>query len=243
MNDHLNKNSIVKRKGFTLIEILIATTIFATVMIIAVATISSAVDYRTKLRELRRTSEDTQKIADIITKDVREAKGNSNGVNILGSSFTKGTVMLLCGYSACNLKNDNPANTENANTLITFSENSYSVITSIDGIAYYKRETAALPNISTADNMITFWRGIVGYNPLGARIKNNIINQTGEIQDYETSITLNGFAGSSDTDQSKYQQHFVRFLIHSETKDFASKLPGGRAKADIKSTITLRNYH
>ncbi|MEK7096352.1 MAG: type II secretion system protein [Patescibacteria group bacterium] len=231
------------KKGFTLIEILIATTIFATVMLIAVAIISSSVDYRTKLRELRRTSEDTTKIADIITQDIREAKGNTKGVTVAGSVFTKGVVTLLCDPGSCTLENDGSANIKAANTLITFSENSYSITTGFEGIAYYKKENVALAGVSTAAGVLALWRNTVGFNQTSSRTQLNIINQNGDVQDFETTIAFNGFAGSTGFETSKYQQHFIRFLVYSETKDYDQKLPGGRAKAQIKSSVALRNYH
>jgi len=70
-----------KQKGFTLIEILVATTIFALVMVITTGVVSRSSAFNSKLRVQRQIQEEILRIADMITRDIRSANasGKING--------------------------------------------------------------------------------------------------------------------------------------------------------------------
>jgi len=68
-----------KNRGFTLIEILIATAIFAMIMVITVSTFSWAAAYNGKLKEMRLTSRNGMKIAEDISSEIRLANGSPLG--------------------------------------------------------------------------------------------------------------------------------------------------------------------
>ncbi len=70
-----NTIKIKKVSGFTLVEILIGTMIFAVVMVITTGVVGQSVGYQSKIRAIRQTSEESRKLADMVTRDVREANG------------------------------------------------------------------------------------------------------------------------------------------------------------------------
>ncbi len=81
-----------KNRGFTLIEILIATAIFAMIMVITVSTFSWAAAYNGKLKEMRLTSRNGMKIAEDISSEIRLANGSPLGAKYgsnLGSNWYK----------------------------------------------------------------------------------------------------------------------------------------------------------
>lgn len=72
----MNKTSKIKKySAFTLIEILIGTMIFAVVMVITTGVVGQSVGYQSKIRAIRQTSQESRRIAEMITNDVREANG------------------------------------------------------------------------------------------------------------------------------------------------------------------------
>lgn len=220
--------------GFTLIEILIASTIFALVMIFATASISQTSNFQGKIRQSRLTSETSRKIASMITQDVREAKGGSLKAN--GVRFPKGVVLLNCVQgtdmlTSCNLKNDTAVSIDFAspvvNTLVLIKDNTYKVYYSgtHNGVRviFYK----AVDNGVTAD---------INLNGISLFDSTNIISPTST----DTIIQLAGF-GPSDASTIK-QQAFVKFEITSRTADYNNQPATARAEAVIRSMVTSRNY-
>lgn len=83
--------SIKQKKGFTLVELLVASTIFAIVMMLALATFAWAANYNTKLKQIRYVTGDGKRIISEISKDIRLANGSAN----FGSSDNLGEVTLV----------------------------------------------------------------------------------------------------------------------------------------------------
>lgn len=89
-----------KQKGFTLIEILVATAIFATVMVIVVGTFSWVAGYNNRLKETRRVGQEVRNVMDQLTRDIRLANGSGN-VKIGVTNYPIGEItLMLCGQTA-----------------------------------------------------------------------------------------------------------------------------------------------
>lgn len=88
-----------KQKGFTLIEILVATAIFATVMIIVVATFSWTAGYNNRLKETRRVGQEVRNSMDQLTRDIRMANGSGSVTNGSTSYPVGELTFLLCSQA------------------------------------------------------------------------------------------------------------------------------------------------
>ena len=70
------KHKISTKKAFTLLEILIATAIFSSVMVLTSGIISQSSGSQTKLKANREVSEESRHLADLISRDIRTAEGS-----------------------------------------------------------------------------------------------------------------------------------------------------------------------
>jgi prepilin-type N-terminal cleavage/methylation domain-containing protein len=70
MQQNKKKNT---NPGFTLLEILIATGIFAIVMVITVGIVSQSAGFQSKIRAQRQTYEEVRRLSDQISQDIRSA--------------------------------------------------------------------------------------------------------------------------------------------------------------------------
>ncbi len=105
----MNKSKNTKYSAFTLIEILIGTLIFAVVMVITTGVVGQSVGYQSKIRAIKQTSEESRKLADMITRDVREANGEftikyTNGVGLQTGEYDSGLAFFSCGQAACSAR-------------------------------------------------------------------------------------------------------------------------------------------
>lgn len=238
MNNSYQKKITTGRKGFTLIEILIATAIFATVMVIAVATISSSMDYRNKLKEIRTTSEEVQRIADMITRDVRETRGDMDKITFdntpanAKTDYKKGIILLKCNWGPSNYCQniaDSAIADSGADTMILFSKNSLSIYAVKEGKLYYLKNSTPTPDTILYDNPSDL-----------------ISNDSYIISDSSNYINLD-FGGYAPKASTVLLQPYLSFKIKSKTGPNAGDydtLPSGmRGRAEIDSSVTMRNYH
>jgi|GEM_PF-1901032 len=65
-------------KAFTLLEVLIATSIFAVVMVMTTGVISQSATYQNKTKALRDSSEEVARISEMISRDLKAASGPFN---------------------------------------------------------------------------------------------------------------------------------------------------------------------
>jgi prepilin-type N-terminal cleavage/methylation domain-containing protein len=101
-----------KSKAFTLLEILIATGIFAIVMVITVGIVSQSAGFQSKIRAQRQTYEEARRLSDQISQDIRGAATSANVISEPSASgpgevakFNNGLILLQCfGNSDCNYK-------------------------------------------------------------------------------------------------------------------------------------------
>ena len=90
-------------KGFTLIEIVIATAMFAMIMVITASTFSWAVAYNGKLKQMRLTSINGMKVAEDVSSEIRLANGSPLNTSINGNwyqnsqngDFRLGEIVLM----------------------------------------------------------------------------------------------------------------------------------------------------
>ena len=66
-------NKTCDKKGFTLIEILVSTAMFAVLMVMTTSIIIQSVGYQSKLRAIRAASQESRRIADMLTRDIHSA--------------------------------------------------------------------------------------------------------------------------------------------------------------------------
>ncbi len=78
----MNPKPLQIKKAFTLIEVLIATMIFAVVMVMTTGVITQSVNYTTKTKALRDASEEAARISDAISRDLKTASGPFNVANL-----------------------------------------------------------------------------------------------------------------------------------------------------------------
>ncbi len=233
--------------GFTLMEVLIASTIFAAVMIMATAVFAQSSAFRTKLAEMRRTSEDARMLADQITRDVRSANSPAR-INLGGSAgikdFRNGIALVKYNSSTdnwsfvCNGEMNQPADpfastfipSYIANALVLAADDKYIVYYS-NGNSIYRNDQIARVNGSGTIVTLTA-ANIAGVQTDSKKISN---------PDDEAYINFSGIA-DDDTIANK-QQSIVFFYIITQTKNYANLKPGLRHKAVIESGVSSRSYN
>lgn len=247
---------LINRKAFTLLEVLIATTIFAVIMLIATGTVAQSSSYRSKLATLRQVNEETRRIADQITRDVRLANSTATVTDSASPAVTKkfknGLALLNCNASTCTFKNSaapsgavtygNPFLTSgldsiNANTLVIATKDNYKIymLANDNKSIYY---SGTIPITSTLT-----WAII---NPL--KISGNKISSDAA----ETAINFGGFC-PDDLIAAIFaaisnQQPYVQFYITSRTAaiggtSYDDLPPNMRAQAELRSMVTSRSYN
>ncbi len=84
------------KKAFSLIELLIASTIFALIMVVVTATFGLSSSYSGKLIQMRRVSQQSRETIDMLSRDIRQANGSIDMVVKAGDTSVKvGEITLL----------------------------------------------------------------------------------------------------------------------------------------------------
>lgn len=254
-------NISLKQKGFTLLEVLIASALFAMVMVMTTGTIASSSSYQSKLKAMRETGEESRRLADMLTNDIRSASQpvtftiNSTTYNFKnGLAFLKWNGVWNSRYDAA------PSVAANdANVLIIATKDSYIIYSTslLDNRVCYQKLPSAgitpsalatfISNLGACGSYITptddaaiylaanRWIVIAGDN--GDSINNNNTDTR------DTTIKFGGFLPSDafiSSNPTLNQQPYVQFDIISETKSTDVQ---SRSKAEIKSTVTSRSYN
>lgn len=240
------------KKGFTLMEILIAAAIFASVMIIATGVLAESAAYRAKLKTMKETSEESRMLADMLTRDIRSANGNAKIALCSDVTCTKNfkNGLAIIKYhpqliipqplwqhmynNAWGDLYDPTAGTGrflNGNVLIIAVDNEYKIYYSSNGTA------ASNPNSEIYYFTLPIQQTLNPDNILNGISAGNIISSN------NTSTNIN-FAGlAPDDSSSNKQQPIIEFFIASRTKDYSTLQPNVRAEAKIKSAVTGRSYN
>ncbi|MCL5410332.1 MAG: prepilin-type N-terminal cleavage/methylation domain-containing protein [Patescibacteria group bacterium] len=229
-----------KQKGFTLLEILIASAIFASMLVMVTGTVAQTSAYQNRLKGMRETSEETRRIADMITRDVRSANkpfvfpftspdtgGIKNGISIAFAFKGSGPIFLQrFGSPSLTYSIENCMILANSNEYIFY----YTRI--IDGQGYLFRKTypssADLNNIVSSDFMCS-----------DSDLACFVGNKDNAISDKNLNVTLD-LAGFAPDDRSANQQPFIKFRTTAET---VGTTGANHYKTEIDSTVTSRSYN
>jgi len=249
----MNK-STKKLKAFTLIEILIATGIFSVVMVMTSGVISQSSGYQSKLQASRAVSEESRKIADAVSRDLRLADGNLeiklNSSDASVATFKSGVVLFQCASSCKYIDSatatapdnvpqnlsENPANYK-ANALIVFSGDKYIFYHSVGGFIYSR---------TMAKAEIASWSDATGalriHNASAKSIFSLMVNTDPfKVSSADMTNSL-GFIGYTAADNATSIQSYVGYYIHTQTADYDNLAPFRRSETYIRSMITVRNY-
>ena len=238
-------NNFKIKKAFSLLEILISSTIFALIMIMTTATIAQSSSYKNKLRAQREVSEDSRRLADQITRDVRNSTEKATiQIGSTTKTFKNGLALLNCHTGSCSFVNDTSLSNDidygnffsspfsfsyNANVLVATTKDGYRVYmtvkNSINSSGVYYKLFSGTSKLTSND--------IVSMN-----VPNQITSANNE-----TVVNFGGFAPNDALALGSSQQPFIQFYITSRTKDFDNLSTSERALTQIKSSVTSRSYN
>lgn len=209
-----------KSKGFTLVEILVATTIFALVMIITTGVVGQSASFSSKLHAQRQVQEDVGRIVDMITKDIRSA---NNVGQIGGFEFKNGLAILSCNSdnSVCG-----PIfNTEPSGMDLEDPETNLVLV-------IFMNQKTKVYQLNKNEKRIYYGEG---FNYLDALKNKSSISKL----DYDYILKLGGFTPS---DQNVDQMSYVTFEITAKSKNYDALEANQKAEFTICSTVTSRHY-
>lgn len=243
-----NNNKNYKR-GFTLMEVLVSTAIFAVVMAIATGVIAQGSSYSTKIKKMRETSEDARRLADMLTRDIKSVKspikaqynssinGNCIDDGELGSSagtFNSGILILNDAY--CSMYGDpgsaldSSSNQYDGSLIILAGSEKYMIY-------IYGSDKIFYSNTILIDTVLN--------STMIDEIKNNTNNVISSSSiNYKAIIGFGGYAPRIDSvisPETQKMQSIVNFVITVSVKDFI-KGPYKGESATIRSSVTSRNY-
>ncbi len=240
-----------KKIGFTLIEVLLASAIFAIVLILATGTFGWAASYNNKLREIRRVSEDSRSAMNELSTNIRLANGAAT-FSILdsGTKYAIGELTLLrctgAGNATCGLASRSqtePIGNGFREPLKFDIDNSDSILLlqKDQGKAILYRvslDSGSTVNYSLYKTELTVadWQNIILISFPSLPNSDYALNSS------TTSLKVY-FGGYGPSKTSRSQQPFVEFYIIGETKNYNTMLPMQRANFKAKTTIESRDYN
>lgn len=223
------------RKAFTLIEILIAVTIFSFAMIIASGIFSNIVGNQSLVnvssdvnregqRILRQISDDTINATETGTVS-SDANLKPRGILFLNDQNAIVTPSANCtalGAAGCDFAG-----------VVLFTKSGIKVYRYVDVSGIKTLEYG----INTANPRSNQLQMIAGTPPrLGPRYIFSQLNSN------DVELVSNGFSGASCYNSSCTQSPFIRINLTAQTKDYANKAARHRAKIDLRTMITGRSY-
>lgn len=232
-----------KSKAFTLLEVLIASAIFAVILVMTTGTVSLSSGYQKKLSNTRKTSSEASKISDQLSTDIRSA---NYGGKVNNKSYSGGIALANCKPGVCSPTITgpytwNPTKSNYSNTLVIFAKE-YTIIYYTDNSSIYYGKASP----SVAKVFLDSLDLIQGKNPA---FNFTTISVSG--LGLATSIIFTGYAPDNAQIGINPQQPFVSFdIITSTNKAYldptdylnTSKLNKDDAISEILSSVTSRNY-
>lgn len=228
------------KRAFTLIEILVASSIFAVVLILVTATVAETSTYRKKLTEMRTTLQASRTLADQITTDVRSANGAikitdednvsrdyKNGLALL--KYDSGALSFIDDYST-RIVDDGKALSDPVNKNIVAN---VLVLSSSESVKVY---------LAASDTYKIYYKSFPASAALTAVDITGIVEEANVISPSSTETFVH-FGGYSGDDTDIKMQSYVSFFIYSRTKNYTTVDPRRRAEARIRSSITSRSYN
>ena len=239
-----------KRKAFTLMEILIAASIFAIVMVIATGILGQSSSFRGKIKATREVSEDTKKISDMITRDVREA-GYPARITLDSGTYDFKTGIVMINKNATGDQNwpacfsapciatyptiNSGIGGGGGAVLILASKDSYKIYHFNFGNSSYETKAIfykTIPRLSGTGTLVT----------LDKSYFTNPDNTFTKINSNNTEISFSGHGFAPDDTTATKQQPFLRFSITAQTKNYGSLTVNQKALMTIQSEVTARNF-
>ena len=228
-----------KSNGFTLLEVLIATSLFVIVLVITIGTVGFGAGFQGRIALQRRVSDETRRVSDLNTRDVRAVNGTFKFVEGNKTyTFTGWLAEFYC-IENCSLKNQlvpskeltGVNSLEAANALIVSTKDSYKIYLSegnknkTPGI-YYK-EIVKDNTAETTFNSI---------DVIAIRKPENLITR----ENFESSVKFGGLAQA--TEATNKQQSFIQYLLLSRSKDYDTAKVQEKAKSEFRTTVTSISY-
>lgn len=228
-------------------EVLVAASIFAIVMVMTTGVLGQSSTYDSKIKKMRETSEESRRLADMITRDVKLARkqiviendfvslapGDNCADDNFGDKTIKSGIAILAGrsndfcleYIDYDGLNPNAASfgQYDSRMLIIGGDDTYKIYYSKEGTVYYRNdiptETTLTPNI----------------------LLNEIPNSNYAVtsSEYKSYVGFGGFAPIEDA-KLKIQPS-VKFLITVKEQGYDETNHKG-VQATIQSWVTSRNY-
>lgn len=253
------------RKAFTLMEILIATGIFAGVMVIATGILGQSSSFRGKIKATRETSEEARRLADMITRDVRSANsaikidsqlqsvagdGSCSGTSTGGTlNFTTGLALLawqVAGDQAAKKDVHCVGHEAPANIAADLIQNKHQVLVIGVGDKYkFYGSTIHMNNPSNPNTV--YYKEI----PKTDMASDTIITQAYiytlfddvnliSSSNLDVMIQFGGYAPY--VEHTPAWQPLIKFNIIAATKNYDSSSVTQRAKITIESAVTARSF-
>ncbi len=253
-------NKIKKfKQGFTLLEVLVATSIFTIIMIMTTATVAQSSSYRTKLKIMREVNEETRRLADMVTRDVRSAnqeikiEAHDDDVTISTRQFKNGIAMLNANQNyiinqTCLFALNRDPSTELPGEVLSGNGAQILILGTTDKYKIYFTSTAV------ANPFGVFYGEHGRLNPDGsvyilteADISEVLVlgagaNDNNRISSTQLSVVLAMAGYAPDDTSATASQPYVQFMITAKSPDYNTDQVRG-AKAMIRSSVTSRSYN
>ncbi|OQB05260.1 MAG: hypothetical protein BWY19_01111 [bacterium ADurb.Bin212] len=234
------------RKGFTLLELLIASSIFAIVMLITTATFTWASSYNNKLGEMRKTSLTARKIMEMLSQDIRMANGDIKLIRggAPGSPWISGEVVVL-RCSAPSISSCVPNTSFQNNADVVFNQNNNALL-----IAQKDREKVVLYRLNNGSFSRSEVKYLSSYDlahtglPLRGGVPWSDAGATSNINSTGTDVEVQ-FAGYTPKVESatRKQQPFVKIRLVAQSENYDDLAPAFRSRIELQTSVTTRFYN
>jgi len=250
----------MKSKAFTLLEILIATAIFATAMVLAGGVVAQTVRYQNKINYVRLVANESQRLSDLLSGDIKLANASGKvkarlaGIGYDTYDYKNGLALFDCDAECFSVHfrnnatpDDNPSaysdsntNGYKANTLVIFYTNRDTNSTN-HKIYYFNRTDNKIyiySNTGDTVQLSTAGSGDLDSNNITSSPKTSLISSA----DTSGTIKFGGFAPEDSS--TYYYQPYILFDIYVETLDYGTTAEASvKAKTEIRTSVTGRSYN
>lgn len=236
----------IRQKGYTLVEVLIASVIFAMVIIMATGTFSWAAGYNGKIAEMRRVSQTGRNISNQLSSDIRLANGSAK------TRMGDGTIKDLGEI-----------------TLLKFANERYEFFADTKPVRFmtnkdyqaWESESANLANailiLQRDQGKAIIYRTIAGQESnfdlekleLPVFLNNQEITfsnfQGTKLNDFanlSSRLILQGY-GPAKSDANKKQQSYAEFMLIFKSRNYETLDPNIRDRFVLTSTVETRDYN
>lgn len=225
------------KKGFTLIEILIASVIFAMIMIMATGVFSLTSSYNSKIHETRAVLDDARSTASSISDDVRLANGETKvKIGTTAPTIVKDLFLI-------STKPDTGIPQSFGPEIVTdspYGSNAYYGLGIVQRsknkiILYRPRFTNSNYQFYREEVILTDAAWDAGIVINGSPDPNYKLNSDG----ISMEVRLEGYTKIQD----RTQQPYIKFKILAATEYFDTSPVTYRSKIEIQSTVESRDYN